>query len=309
MHDADGSGCRDRLVALGKPDAATAGATTVLPIPGPPPLISHRACPGHVRASIVVVGNELLAGHTQDANGPFLAGKLRKLGHRVVRITVVPDTIDEIVDALGEASEHAELVLVCGGLGPTRDDVTIDAVARFLHRPLTTPEPAKEQIRRIYRYGKREGLLESDEVDEDAWRMAEIPKGGTVVRNDEGAAPGSVHTIASSREGPGETVYVLPGPPAELQSVFSHIVERDLVPEGEDQTTHEVELDTFEAPVSSELDAFAEAHDEIEVGSYPQHGEKRVVVRLTGPEAAVEAAEKDLRSRLPELVLGVERER
>lgn len=254
-----------------------------------------------MRASLVVVGNELLAGHTEDANGPYLARELREMGHRVVRITIVPDEIVEIVQALEDAADRAQLVFTCGGLGPTQDDVTVDAVAKYLHRPLTTPEEAKEQIRRIYRYGKEQGYLETDEVDEDAWRMAQIPKGGVVVRNDEGAAPGSVHTIAESAGG--GTVYVLPGPPAELRSVFGHIVERDLIPREEAQTTREVHLETFEAPVSSALEDFAADHPGVELGSYPQHGEKRVVVRLTGTREVVEAARADLVERMDDLVI------
>lgn len=256
-----------------------------------------------MRASLVIVGNELLAGHTEDANGPYLARRLRRLGHRVVRMTIVPDVEDEIIGALTDAAGRAELVFVCGGLGPTRDDVTIQAVASFLHRPLGTPDEAKEQIRRIYRYGKEQGYLETDEVDQDAWRMAQIPEGGTVVRNDEGAAPGSVHTIAGAQGGPGRTLFVLPGPPAELSSVFEHIVERDLIPKAEVAATREVHLATFEAPVSSELSDFDDAHPEVEVGSYPQHGEKRVVVRLTGQADDVAAAESDLVKRLGDIVI------
>lgn len=254
-----------------------------------------------MRAGLVIVGNELLAGHTADRNGPYLATQLRRLGHRVVRLTIVPDTVEEITDALNETTDRAELVFVCGGLGPTQDDVTIDAVSEFLHRPLAVPEEAKAQVRRIYRYGKKEGLLASDEVDEDAWQMAKIPKGGVVVPNDEGAAPGSVHTIADARGG--GTVYVLPGPPAELQSVFDHLLEDERIPEGTPEATCEVPLATFEAPVSKRLAAFADAHPDVEVGSYPKHGEKRVVVRLTGDADAVEDAQADLRSRLASLVI------
>lgn len=254
-----------------------------------------------VRASLVIVGDELLAGHTEDANGPFLARRLRELGHRVVRISIVPDDVDEIGEALSDACDRAELVFVCGGLGPTKDDVTAEAAARFLHRPLAMPEEAKEQIRRIYRFGKKEGYLETAEVDDEAWRMARIPKGGVVVRNDEGAAPGSVHTRADG-QGAG-TVYLLPGPPAELQSVFGHLVDRDLIPREEADHTVEVELATFEAPVSSELSAFDDDHPDVHLGSYPQHGEQRVVVRLSGSREEVEAAREDLIGRFEDLVI------
>lgn len=254
-----------------------------------------------MRAAVVVVGDELLTGHTEDANGPFLARRLREAGHTLRRITVVPDEEDEIEDALRRAAKEAELVFVCGGLGPTSDDVTADAVASFLHRPLSRPEEAKEQLRRIYRKGKEAGYLETDEVDEGAWRMARVPEGGTVVRNDEGAAPGSVHTIPDRKRA--GTIYVLPGPPAELQSVFHHIQRRDLLPEGAPDAEVEIELDTFEAPVSGTLDEFDRAHPEVALGSYPQHGEKRVVVRLRGAPEDVRKAREDLLDELDEIVI------
>jgi molybdenum cofactor synthesis domain-containing protein len=261
-------------------------------------LSTRSSVGGDVRACVVVVGDEILAGHTRDANGPFLATELRQLGHELVRITVVPDDEDEIVDALRDAERRADLLFACGGLGPTQDDVTIDAVAGFLERPLDRPPEAEEQLRRIYRWGKERDLIESDEVDEGAWRMARVPEGGTVVRNDEGAAPGSVHEL----DGGGRLV-VLPGPPAELQSVFGHVRDRGLVPEGEPGITREVPLATFEAPVSGDLAAFDDAHPDVRVGSYPKQDEKRVVVRLRGPEEAVREARRDLGKRLGELIV------
>ncbi len=243
-----------------------------------------------------MVGNELLSGHTQDANGPYMAGRLRELGHRVLRITIVPDVEDEIVRALNASARFAELIFVCGGLGPTQDDVTAVSVARFLDRDLATPEAAKEQIRRIYRYGKEAGYLPTDEVDEDAWRMAQVPEGGTVVRNDAGAAPGSVHTVET--DGQETRVFVLPGPPAELESVFGHMVDRELIPvEDTVESVREVHLATFEAPVARTLEAVAEACPGVQMGSYPQHGEKRVIVRFLGDEAAVDEAVEVLRAK------------
>jgi molybdenum cofactor synthesis domain-containing protein len=251
-----------------------------------------------VNASVVVVGNELLTGHTEDANGPFLARQLRSMGHRVRRITVVPDEVEQIVDVLEDARSRGRLIFVCGGLGPTGDDVTADAVAAFLGRKLHEPEAARDQVRRIYRKGKERGLLETAEVDDSAWRMARVPEGGTVVRNDEGVAPGSVHETDD-----GARVCVLPGPPAELQSVFGHVRRRELLPTEDAIHETEVHLATYEAPVSDTLDALETDHPHVEVGSYPQHDEKRVVVRLRGGQADVQAARKDLVARVPELVI------
>lgn len=249
----------------------------------------------------MVVGNELLSGHTQDANGPFLAEALRGLGHRVRRITIVPDTVEEVTDALEDAAGRAGLVLVCGGLGPTLDDITIDGVARFLGRPLETPEEAREQLRRVYRLGKERGFLKSDDVDEGAWRMARIPAGGIVVPNRQGVAPGSVHTL--ERGGRTLTLYVLPGPPGELQSVWRDLLEAELVPPGDVEALAEVHLATFEAPVAHHLQALSDAFPSVGVGSYPQHGEKRVIVRLSGSEEDVEAAAAWVRDRLGEIEL------
>lgn len=247
-----------------------------------------------------MVGNELLSGHTQDANGPYLAGRLRELGHRVHRITIVPDEEHEIIRALKASARFADLIFICGGLGPTQDDVTIRSVARFLERELEAPEEAKEQIRRIYRYGKEQGYLATDEVDEDAWRMAKIPKDGTVVRNDAGAAPGSVHTFQEAGEA--RRLYVLPGPPSELKSVVGHMVDRQLIPaEDTVEVVREVHLATFEAPVARTLEEVAEACPDVQMGSYPQHGEKRVIVRFLGDPEPVDEAVEVLRAMAGDL--------
>lgn len=251
-------------------------------------------------AAIVVIGNELLSGYTKDANGPHVAARLREQGHRVVRITIVPDDVEAIVDTLEDAFERGQLVFTCGGLGPTEDDVTIDAVARFLDRPLGSPREAKDQIRRIYRYGEEQGLLDSKEVDEGAWRMARVPEGGTVVPNGAGAAPGSVH------EAQGGRLFVLPGPPEELRSVLGNVLEAGLLPRGEEAATCEVVLNSFEAPVSQDLAALAKAHPSVEVGSYPQAGKRRVLVRLRGPKDRVVEARAALVDRLGDIVMGEE---
>jgi molybdopterin-biosynthesis enzyme MoeA-like protein len=120
-----------------------------------------------------------------------------------------------------------------------------------------------------------------------------------VVRNDAGVAPGSVHTFGGKR-GAG-TLYVLPGPPRELASVFANMASANLVPTGETLAVGEVHLKTFEAPVARALADVAAKFADVQFGSYPQHGEMRVIIRFSGDEKRVAEACAELRHVLGHL--------
>jgi nicotinamide-nucleotide amidase len=163
---------------------------------------------GSVRAVIVTVGDELLLGHTVDTNAAWLGGELGALGVRVVRRYTVSDEEPEIRWAVRDAMGAADLVLVSGGLGPTPDDVTRDAVAGLLHRPLRTDPDVLESIRaRFLEAGMQE-------LPEPNRRVAQVPEGARKLPNPVGTAPGL------ALETGGALVVLLPGVPRELRSII-----------------------------------------------------------------------------------------
>lgn len=161
-----------------------------------------------LRAALVTVGDELLLGRTVDTNAAWLGRALAERGVPVVRRYTVADQEEEIRHAVAEASGVAELVLVTGGLGPTPDDLTRDAVACLLGRPLLEDEDILERIRR--RFLER-GVTELPGPNR---RVAQVPEGALKLDNPLGTAPGL------ALESPGGVVVLLPGVPREMKGIF-----------------------------------------------------------------------------------------
>lgn len=161
---------------------------------------------------LVSTGSELLSGRTVNRHAQTLGRSLRALGLKLVRDTTVPDDIDRIEEAVSAALKRVDVVVVSGGLGPTCDDVTREAIARLLRRSVVRHEPSVEALRERFRQTGR-ALTEPSE------RQACIVEGAEVLPNPVGAAP------AQKLEFDGKTVFVLPGPPREFLAVLeAHVV-------------------------------------------------------------------------------------
>lgn len=158
-------------------------------------------------AEIIAVGSELLTPHRLDTNSLWLTEKLNSLGISVVRKTVVGDSRVDVRAAFEEALTRADLVIGIGGLGPTQDDVTREAIADLLDRPLESDPDVLAKIQaRFQSAGRRMPAVNE--------RQALVPKGATILDNDNGTAPGLW------LEEKGKVVVLLPGPPPELMPMF-----------------------------------------------------------------------------------------
>lgn len=160
---------------------------------------------------LVTVGTELLLGETIDTNAAHVGRVFADHGLRVARRATVGDTITHIQDAVGQALDRTGLVLVTGGLGPTRDDVTRDAVSALLDMPLRFDEAVwDELVARWKKYGRV--------ISESNRSQAMVPRGGTVLPNRWGSAPGLW------LDSPRGLVILLPGVPLELQGLLEEQV-------------------------------------------------------------------------------------
>jgi nicotinamide-nucleotide amidase len=157
---------------------------------------------------VVTIGDELLLGFTIDTNGAFIAQKLAEQGVAIVRRTAVGDTMDAITSAVREALDRTGAVITTGGLGPTSDDLTRDAVARVFGRGLLVDEAHLQWMRE--RWKKRFGR----DMPESNRRQAMIPEGARKLDNRHGSAPGVF--IEDDR---GRWVVMLPGVPRELRGM------------------------------------------------------------------------------------------
>jgi nicotinamide-nucleotide amidase len=165
-----------------------------------------------MKAEIIAVGSELLTPDRVDTNSLFLTAHLNRLGVEVTRKTIVGDELAALRNAFSEAMDRVELVIASGGLGPTEDDRTREAVADLLERKLARDPAVMTRIEARFRQLGRT-------MSEVNARQAMVPEGATVLENDRGTAPGLW------LEARGKIVILLPGPPHELKAMFSAQVE------------------------------------------------------------------------------------
>ncbi len=160
-----------------------------------------------MRAELVMIGSELLLGQVVDTNSSFLAKRLAELGVDLFRKTTVGDNLGRIADVLRDACERAELVVVSGGLGPTEDDLTREAVARCFDVDLVFHQELLDEIQcRFNRFGRK--------MSPNNRRQAHLPEGATVLPNPIGTAPAFVLEAGTN------ILVTLPGVPAELKLIF-----------------------------------------------------------------------------------------
>jgi nicotinamide-nucleotide amidase len=168
-----------------------------------------------MKAEIIAVGSELLTPDRVDTNSLFLTAQLNRLGIEVTRKTVVGDELADLREAFADAIERSELVIASGGLGPTEDDRTREAVADLLGRKLSRDPAVMSMIEARFRQIGRA-------MSEVNARQAMVPEGATVLENRRGTAPGLW------LEARGRIVVLLPGPPHELKAMFNAQVESRL---------------------------------------------------------------------------------
>jgi nicotinamide-nucleotide amidase len=175
-----------------------------------------------MKAEIIAIGSELLTPYRLDTNSLFLTDELNKLGIRVVHKDVVGDSLDDMHSSFAHALERAELIVACGGLGPTDDDRTREAVAELLGRKLHRDDAIIRHIQeRFRRFGR--------EMPEINARQAMIPEGATILPNPRGTAPGLW------LESDGRILVLLPGVPNELRAIFEAEVGPRLARLGQDE--------------------------------------------------------------------------
>jgi nicotinamide-nucleotide amidase len=173
------------------------------------------------RAAIIVTGTEVLTGRVTDRNGPWLAEQLRVFGVDIAQVVVVGDRAEDVRDSLSFlAGNGVDLIITSGGLGPTADDLTAEVVADFQGRPLEIDTELEEHIGEIVaRLSAGRGWrLEPEATAAATRKQALVPIGASVLAP-VGTAPGLVVPVADGRSGP--PVVVLPGPPRELQGMWS----------------------------------------------------------------------------------------
>ena len=244
-----------------------------------------------MKAEIIAVGSELLTPDRVDTNSLYLTAQLNRLGIEVTRKSVVSDELASLRDAFDGAMERAELVISSGGLGPTEDDRTREAVAVLLGRKLARDPAVMNKIEARFRHLGRP----MSEVNK---RQAMVPEGAAVLENGRGTAPG---LWLESR---GRIVILLPGPPHELKAMFTAQVEPRLarLSTGVRLVARELRVAGMgESDVDQRIAPIYTRHGEVQTTILTAPGE--IQVHLRAWSADIPAAERQLQQILEGIVL------
>ncbi len=163
-------------------------------------------------AELISVGTEILMGNIVNTNAAYLSRKLAQIGVSVYYQSTVGDNKERLAQAMKQAISRADVVILSGGLGPTKDDVTKEVAAEVLGRTMSLDERTMERIREYFVRVKK------DTITENNWKQAMVPEGAIILDNHNGTAPGII------MEEKNTTVILLPGPPNELTLMFEESV-------------------------------------------------------------------------------------
>ena len=201
-----------------------------------------------VNAAILIIGNEILSGRTQDTNTSTLATWLNSIGVIVKEVRVIPDIEKTIVDTLNVLRKENNYVFTTGGIGPTHDDITAQSVAKAFGLKYETHKEAFKILEAYYNPG---------EFNEGRQKMVKMPKNAELVLNPTSGAPGfSV-----------ENVFCLPGVPSILKSMLGSL--KNKIVGGEPILSHTISLKTVESEIANSLTKVQDQNVEVEIGSYP----------------------------------------
>jgi molybdenum cofactor synthesis domain-containing protein len=220
-----------------------------------------------VTAAVLIIGNEILSGRTQDANLAYIAQGLAAAGVVLSEARVIPDVADTIVAVVNELRRKYDYLFTTGGIGPTHDDITSECVARAFGVKHTLHPEAHRQFLGFYAPG---------ELNEARLRMAKTPEGATLIANPISRAPGF-------RMG---NVFVMAGIPRVMQAMFDG-VKGDLQG-GPPLLSRTVSCGVPEGVLAEGLGAIQDRYPDLDVGSYPftRRGSFGVALVLRGREPA-----------------------
>ena len=223
-------------------------------------------------AAILIIGNEVLSGRTQDTNVQYLAGGLNDLGIRLTEVRVVPDLEDVIVDAVNTLRGGFDYLFTTGGIGPTHDDITAASVAKAFGVALVRSAEAEELLRARYK---------AEDITEARLKMANVADGAELIENPVSAAPG--FRI--------ENVFVLAGVPRIMQAMFDGL--KGDLRGGAPVLSKSIDAFVPEGVVAGPLGGLQDEYPDVDMGSYPFFRDGRLgtclVARSTDP-ARLDAA-------------------
>ena len=201
-----------------------------------------------VNAAILIIGNEILSGRTQDTNTSTLATWLNSIGVKVAEVRVVPDEEKVIVDTLNHLRKTYNYVFTTGGIGPTHDDITAQSVSKAFNIKYEIHKEAFKILEAYYNPG---------EFNEGRQKMVKMPEKANLILNPTSGAPG--FNV--------DNVFCLPGVPSILKSMLGGL--KNKIVGGEPILSHTISLKTVESEIANSLTKVQDQNKDVEIGSYP----------------------------------------
>lgn len=200
------------------------------------------------KSSLVIIGNEILSGRTQDKNTAWIGEKMAAHGVPLAEVRVVPDIEDKVIEAVNAFRQEYDYVFTTGGIGPTHDDITASCVAKAFDLPFGRHEQAYQVL--LEYYGP-------EELTDARATMADMPEGASLIPNPVSGAPGFRV----------ENVFVMAGVPRIMQAMLENVV-ADIRP-GETIKSNTISCNLQESIMAEGLGEVQKQYDNVDIGSYP----------------------------------------
>ena len=201
-----------------------------------------------VNASILIIGNEILSGRTQDTNTSTIATWLNSIGVKVEEVRVIPDIENTIIETLNVLRKKSDYVFTTGGIGPTHDDITAESVSKAFGLQYEIHKEGYKILEDYYNPG---------EFNEGRQKMIWMPKDANLILNPTSGAPG--FNV--------ENVFCLPGVPSILKSMLGGLKNNNIG--GEPILSQTISLRTVESEIASSITDIQNKNKDVEIGSYP----------------------------------------
>ncbi len=227
-------------------------------------------------ASIIVIGNEILSGRTQDINSGYLAKKLSLIGVLLKEIRVIPDEKSKIIETVRFESKKTDFVFTSGGIGPTHDDITADSIAEAFNLKIDVREDAVKELAKNYPNGIKD-------LNSARLRMARVPEGSELIKNKISGAPGfRVYNV-----------YVMAGVPMIFKSMVDGIISK--IEHGHPFVSSSIRINKAESYISDRLRNISLKYNDIQIGSYPFKENQKIGVEILVRHTDKEYVEKVLK--------------
>ena len=201
-----------------------------------------------VNAAILIIGNEILSGRTQDTNTSTIALWLNSIGVKVQEVRVIPDIEDTIIETVNVLKKTNDYLFTTGGIGPTHDDITAQSISKAFKINYEIHKEAFKILKDYYKPG---------EFNEGRQKMVWMPKDAKLILNPTSGAPG--FNV--------ENVFCLPGVPSILKSMLGGLT--NSIVGGEPILSHTISLRTVESEIANSLTKVQNNNKDVEIGSYP----------------------------------------